>query len=177
MATNKHIELAKKLAALAKQGVGGEAINAQAMLDRIMEEHNISMDDIDGSHVSRHWLRFEHRFQRLFNQLTARVIAHNCAIWQKQKRETNSKTIERGVDCTVAQYVELEWMLKVYSAAWDEEVRLLLHAFTIKHHLFDPNDEARNWDDLTEEEKEAARRARKMAQSLKDRQIQKQLEG
>ena len=37
----------RKIAALAANGVGGEAANAAALLDSIAAEHGISLDDLD----------------------------------------------------------------------------------------------------------------------------------
>jgi hypothetical protein len=45
---NKIIELAKKLKALSTQGFGGEKINAEKMLQKIMVKHNLTIEDVAG---------------------------------------------------------------------------------------------------------------------------------
>lgn len=46
MENSKYLELAKKIKALADRGVGGEKINAAAMLELHMTRHGITMENI-----------------------------------------------------------------------------------------------------------------------------------
>lgn len=43
----KYIELAKKLKELADRGTGGEKVNAEQQLTRLMEKHGITLEDIE----------------------------------------------------------------------------------------------------------------------------------
>jgi hypothetical protein len=47
----------RKVAALAAHGVGGEAVNAAALLDAIAAEHGIDLADLDGERKSMHTYR------------------------------------------------------------------------------------------------------------------------
>ncbi len=44
---DKYIELAKKLKAHADRGFDGEKINAEKMLNRLLEKHGITIEDIE----------------------------------------------------------------------------------------------------------------------------------
>ena len=52
---SKILELARKFYELAKQGEGGEKINAQKKLDEIMLEHNLNIEDVEGEEVKEHF--------------------------------------------------------------------------------------------------------------------------
>lgn len=47
MNRSKAIDKAIKLKALAERGVGGEAVNAKAQLERMMRDYNLTATDID----------------------------------------------------------------------------------------------------------------------------------
>lgn len=70
----KYIDLAKKLNALSKGGVGGEAFNAKSALDSLMKKYNISEDDIDEE--TQYFVRFfaPQKYLYLFAQIASTVV-------------------------------------------------------------------------------------------------------
>jgi hypothetical protein len=173
--SQKHIDLAKKLHALSKSGVGGEKLNAEKFLQKLMKEHGISFDDIDGEATAKHWFEIDRRFERLFTQLVVNVCGHGSDVWYKKGRQTSIFKIKRGVVCTTAQRLELEFKLDFYGKAFDEEVSVLHRAFVAKHDLYDPNHDGVLMSELSEEEQAERRRAAQMANALKTRHLQRQI--
>ena len=58
MSDKIHIKLIKLLA-LAERGVGGEKVNAQRMLEKLMKRHGIEMSDLAGEKIETRWFRFK----------------------------------------------------------------------------------------------------------------------
>lgn len=44
-------ETLKKLQALSERGVGGEAVNAKQLLDRLLVKHNLTLEELKGEEL------------------------------------------------------------------------------------------------------------------------------
>lgn len=123
-------ELLMKLKALAERGVDGEKINAQKILDKMLEKHGITMEDLEEESVQDHVLFFKLKQRRIVNQIIAWVMGNTNAIY-----DTNKKTAYI-IECTKAQFVEIECKIDIYWKAFEKEQEKLLMAFFIKHGIF-----------------------------------------
>ncbi len=74
MDKDKALELARKLNELAKRGEGGEKINAESMLKKIMEKHGFTIDDIEKKPKSFIRLRYDNSFRNQFRQEVNQAI-------------------------------------------------------------------------------------------------------
>ena len=70
---NKHIELAKKLKALADKGIGGEKVNAEKMLNDLLKKHNITIEDVEGEKTENYFFKVKPEDSNLFIQIVKRV--------------------------------------------------------------------------------------------------------
>ena len=62
---NSKEEMLKKLLALSKQGVGGEKINAEALLNKLLKKHGLTIEDIDDEEEIKQWdVHFNTDFER-----------------------------------------------------------------------------------------------------------------
>lgn len=134
------IELLKKLKALAEQGVGGEKVNAQRMLDQLMKKYNISEEDLCEEKVQTfefHWNNETEK--RLLIQIIYK-ITNSVMIYTYFHHDINGKRRQTayilGCDCTQSQRLEIEFLFEFYLRLWKKDLALFFHAFIQKHELF-----------------------------------------
>ena len=165
----KALELGKKLKALADQGTGGERVNAQAHLDRLLQKHGLTLADIEAE--KEDWYKFKVKKNQM--EIFIVIVANVCSL---QSRFIAGNPV--NLLCTAAQAIEVQAKFDFYWRVYEEELSVFKRAFVMKHKLW-ANGE---WEgrEMSEEEKrkheEAARRARLMALGLKDEAYMKQLE-
>ena len=133
--------LLEKLAAvkaLADRGVGGEKTAAEQRLRYLMQKHGITEADLEDADVRLYWIRYKTVYERkllfqLAYKYTGSGHAHGCV-----GRYSNRPRKEVGIDCTPAQYIEIEADFEFYRAALEEEMELFYIAFINKNNLFPP---------------------------------------
>lgn len=145
--------LLEKLAAvkaLADRGVDGEKAAAEQRLRYLMQKHGITEADLEDAGVRLYWIRYKTEYERkLLHQLSYKYTgpghAHGCVGWY-----SNRPRKEVGIDCTPAQYIEIEADFEFYRAALEEEMGLFYTAFINKNDLFPPPELAVDIDDSGE---------------------------
>lgn len=145
--------LLEKLAAvkaLADRGVDGEKTAAEQRLRYLMQKHGITEADLEDAGVRLYWIRYKTEYERkLLHQLAYKYTgpghAHGCV-----GRYSNRPRKEVGIDCTPAQYIEIEADFEFYRAALEEEMGLFYTAFINKNDLFPPPELAGDIDDSGE---------------------------
>lgn len=110
------LEKIKKIKALADRGVGGEKMNAQATLERLMQEHGITEADLELEKVETEWFTYHDELER---RILGQVI---YSVTGKQPfgcvgAETGRKRKKRGADCTAAQRLEIEFNYNFFCEA------------------------------------------------------------
>lgn len=138
------------LKALADQGVGGEKVNAEERLRYLMQKHGITETDLEDAGVRLYWIRYKTAYERkLLFQLAYKYTgpghAHGCV-----GTYTGRRRKKVGIDCTPAQYIEIEADFEFYRAALAEEMDLFYTAFINKNRLFPPPELAGDADDPDE---------------------------
>jgi hypothetical protein len=84
---DKIIELAQKIKALADRGIGGEKLNAQQQLKRIMKKYNISTADIEGDKKEFVAFKVKRESCALFDQVVSTVLGVDFELYtDKRKR-------------------------------------------------------------------------------------------
>ena len=124
---------AKKLLALAERGVGGEKANAQRMLDKLLEKHSLTLDDLIGEQRKDHLFECSGGaiYKRLLLQIIVSVMPLKTDIYH-----CRGKRNAYIVSATDAEIVEIELMYDVYSVALKEQLDITFQAFIHKHDIF-----------------------------------------
>ena len=138
-----------KVKALADRGEGGERESAERTLAAMMERYGITEADLEDNQVSTHWIRYKTVWEeKLLHQLAYMYLGagHSFGCVGTYTGRSRKKV---GIDCTPAQYIEIEADFTFYSAAMEEEMGLFYSAFLQKNRLFPPPELAR---ENTEEE-------------------------
>lgn len=170
---SKYIELAKKLNELAKRGVGGEKDNATAMLNALMKKHKISMTDIEGEAVCRHYFSVNTQNSQFFAQIVGNVNRD-----LKNYRISGRGKLNRMVECNVAEGVEIRAKFNFYWKAYEEDLNIFYSAFIQKNKLYranDPDEELEPGKPMTIEEKVRAYKIANMTEGLDRHNYLKQL--
>ena len=117
-----HIELGKKLLALAEKGIGGEKENAKKMLDDLMKKHSISIDDLtDNISKQREFVVKEKSHHKILAQIIFKVLNVNSIKYGESK---NGK--KAFADLTDYQFLEVSMLYDFYIKIFDEVFYLLI---------------------------------------------------
>lgn len=134
----KLLEKLEKIKALADRGERGEKETAERLLARLMKQYGISVEELEDAKISTHWIRYKTEWEsKLISQLAYMRLGHGhtfgCvgAYTERPRKKV-------GIDCTPAQYIEIEADFTFYSAALEEEMKLFYRAFLNKNNLFPP---------------------------------------
>lgn len=125
-----------KLLALARQGVGGEAENAQAFLQKLLSRHGMTMADLEDSEQPKARVKFTWKTEEEHAILVAVICralnARDFSCWKMGKR----KGFE--VMLTVAQRVEVELSMAAYMPEFKRQQALMMAAFIHRNSIY-PN--------------------------------------
>lgn len=163
---NKIIDLCKKLNALAKQGVGGEKHNAAQMLQKLLEKHGITLDEIQENEMRA--FKFVPRNKKLFANVAASVVGaeYNMYSYRGQK----------GIwmDLFPNQYLEIEAKYAFYQRAYNQELKRMVRAFIMRNDLY-PQDGGTEQRELTSKELEELLQIYEMSKGLDRHHYNKQI--
>ena len=150
------LEKLGKVKALADRGEGGEKESAERTLAALMKRYGITEEDLEDTKATIHWIRYKTDWERrLLGQLAYMHLgaghSFGCV-----GRYTKRPRKEVGVECTPAQYIEIEADFAFYSEAMKEEMELFYSAFLQKNGLFPPPElaaepteaEKEEWEDM-----------------------------
>ena len=172
MSDTKYLELAKKIKALADQGKSGEKENAEAMLLKIMQEHNISKEELQSN--TKEWVLFVVRGgkynMKLFFQVASSVIS--LSTYKQSKLKKSNIWLE----VTKLEQMEIQSKYEFYRQALADEMDTFFMGFVYNNRIFNPNAEGGK-KDITPEEREKLIRALRMTNGMKDLQFVKQIKG
>ena len=140
MQNNKEelLEKIAKIKALAERGVGGEKETAQRLLQRLMEENEITEEDISQDLVKIHEFLYEKNVPfttKLLSQIVYSVIGDIDD--QKGIYEYCHKTKGRvAIKCTDAEFLEIVAKYEFYVYHLAADMRLLYNAFVSRNNLY-----------------------------------------
>lgn len=177
---DKHIELIKKLKALADKGVGGEAENAQQMLEKMLLKHNLTIEDIVGEQKNDYYFKASGIKAKLLTQIIKRVN-YDLKIYDIPSNVVKKYSLSGNVmtTCTVAEFIEIEQMFYIYDNLYKRESEIFYKAFLTANDLLarPPKDEQKTTKDLSKDELEEWKRTQEMASKIKKESIRKQIQG
>jgi len=173
----KQIQILKKIKALADKGIGGEAVNAQKLFDKLLKKHGLSKSDIESEETKDYFFKVKSWDERLLSQIAKCV---NCDIkvydvtFEVKKHRLAGNIL---ITCTAAEYIEIDQMFDVYSKLLKSEMELFYKAFLKANNLLvtPPKEKLRTINDLTAEEFEEWLRTTQIASTIKREVVRKQL--
>ena len=167
-------ERLKKLYALALRGVGGEKVQAQAILEKMLKKYAMTLDDLDEEVINEYQLEYHGKEQeKLLKQTIYKVTDDSRAFYHLQYIASGRRCkTTLGVKCTAAQKVEIEFLFDFYKRVWEKEREALLYAFIQKHSIFGNLKEGEKAAELTLEERA---KLNALMRGLSDEQPLKQL--
>ncbi len=147
---SKQIELIKKLAELAKRGIGGEKANAEAMLAKLMKKHGISWEEIEED--TPDFVIMDILPGVMLSRLFQQVVSAVMPVGQNSVYGLKGRKNKRAVNCTKSQALEIEFQYAIYSKAYQKEEGIFYSAFVQANKIFNPDGQKRDLDDLSPEE-------------------------
>lgn len=124
-----------KLLALARQGVGGEAANAERFLRKLLDKHGMTMADLEDGEQPKVRAAFTWKTDEEHAILVAVICrALNAPDFDCYKRGGKRKGFE--VDLTVAQRVEVELSMAAYMPEFKRQQGLMFAAFLHKNRIY-----------------------------------------
>lgn len=149
MATQKNIDLCRKIAALAERGERGEKEHAQRKLEQIMRKYNVSTADLTDEALELHEFRYHNEFEKKLLLQVFYNVNHN--------REVKRVSYGKGSRCclffkaTKEEGLEARIKYAFYRELWAEEAAFFFECFIQKHSIFrtDPDAPVSQCDDET----------------------------
>lgn len=144
-------QLLSKLRTLAERGVGGEKATAQAKLEKLLADNNLTEQDLEEDAVNYYLFSYTFPYrQKLLAQIIYKVVGVENFHMYKTKGTRN----KLGVYCTAAQKLEIELDFEFYSNLLDEEIETLTAAFIAKQDIYPEDVPCKSLDikELTQEE-------------------------
>nr|WP_320022112.1 hypothetical protein [uncultured Draconibacterium sp.] len=165
------IELAKKLKALADRGVDGEKINAAVKLEALLKKYDLTIEDVEAEIVQAELFEYKFVQKQILIQVIMMVMGMNVKIWgSTQKRNAFI------VDCTKSQFIEIQAAFNFYWNAYEEDLRIFNQAFIQKNKLLPRDGGTRSIGEMSDEDKREIRKILNMMDSIDRKQHSKQLE-
>lgn len=122
-----------KVHALAQHGIGGEAENAKAHLDRLLKKYGVTLDEISQPVEKLRKFTFQTKYEKqLLGQIYCMI--KNVNNYQTWGYANNKKSL--GLKMTDEEYIDFCEYLIYYKDLLRKETETLFHAFLGKHNLF-----------------------------------------
>ncbi len=164
----------KHVQALAERGESGERDSARAMLARLMEKYCLTEADLESKRVETAWFTYHDELERrilcqIIYMVTGKPSFGCVGTYTKRKRK------KRGAECTAAEKLEIEANHAFFYEAAKKEMEVFLYAFYSKNDLFPSGVAAKEWEELTPEQKEEVLKASMMAEGMDRHTLRKAL--
>lgn len=173
---SKHIELARKLKALAERGIGGEKKTAEEMLNALLKKHKITIEEIEGEKLEDYYFNLKSEQHDLWHQVVKRInLSIKCYGMFPKKA---IKELQLGgnymLKCTASEYIEIEAKFDFYTKLLKEEYDIFLTAFFNANDLLVDNPDIKKVE-RTDEDYEKWARIHDMSKKITVGQFRKQL--
>lgn len=164
----------RKLLALAEGGVGGEKVNAQRMLESMLEKHDMSVEDISDDLIETYWFKYKGKLEKRLLYQIINSVSKNADLWKHRKRRETT-----GADVTKTQMLEIELKFECYKKALNDDIDSLFTAFIHTNKIYPLSDEVDDEDESelqTPEEKARLFKIAQMMQGMDKVEILKSIE-
>lgn len=141
MINDKLKEKLQKLLALAERGVGGEKTNAQAMLDAMLEKHNLTMADLSSEKKTERRFEYKNASEELLLAQIIRRVLNDDVVYVIRELKVVLQELTQYEYVMVRELVEfhLPQFRKEQSELrkrQNKERKLMEEAYVNKHRLF-----------------------------------------
>lgn len=129
--TDKEKELIEKINRLAKDGVGGEKINAEKKLKALMEKFGITEEDLESNRKYIYYYKVPNKntiYYRLFIQIVAN--------FNNKIRTTAVERHIMGIELTPEENIELSARIDFYFSCYKKDEEYFFRAFVHKNDLY-----------------------------------------
>lgn len=157
----------RKLLALAEQGVGGEKVNAERMLEKLMHKHGLTMDDIESEESKTYWWNYDSKYEcMVLQQVYGRVMGVNQISYLRGDRKL-------GFRLTPTEFLEVDTLYSVYRGALKQHIKRAVEAFIVANDIYANVEPVER--EYTAEELEELKRMLRMAEGIEATPVRKQL--
>ena len=151
-----------------------EKESALKMLEKLMKKHGITEGELDDEAVSMQDFRFkDKREEALLMQIVFTVLNTMKYKASYLYHRGNKVAKKLGVECTVSQKLEIEFLFGFYRKLYQQEEKRLFSAFLHKHKLFP--DIADAYTEPTAADAEELLRLAAMMHGMEDKSPQRRL--
>jgi hypothetical protein len=158
-----------KLLALAERGVGGEAVNARALLESALKKHGIALDDLtDGQRKMQRFTFKGLHEERILIQIMVTVCGSKTKVYGRKGARA------LFAEMTQEQVVETEMLWAAHRTQFKKEMDILISAYIHKQNLF-PRDVEKVEKEMTPEDLERLERIVQMMMGIQTVEIRRQL--
>ncbi|KAF1072669.1 MAG: hypothetical protein GAK45_00104 [Pseudomonas citronellolis] len=127
----------RKLQALAERGVGGEKVNAQRMLDKLLARHGLTLESLAEEHREVRWFKCANRLElRLAVQIAFKVIGGS---YEGSYYRNKGRRSQIGVELTPSEAVEFDLHFDVLRKALAEHLDIAYSAFIQVNRVYAPD--------------------------------------
>lgn len=130
-------EVLKNLLELSKRGVGGEKVNAEALLNKLLTKYGMTLEDIETSdEIKNRDFYFDDYYEsRILNQLYYSMYPdRNSYTYNYKRTKKNRHTLI--LELTDAEFIEFTYAYDVYKESWKKQLELFYIAFIQSNHMF-----------------------------------------
>lgn len=104
---DKHLDLIKKIKALADRGIGGEAKNAKTLLDKLLLKHNMTIEDIEEETPNDYFFKCSGLNATLLHQIAKRVNYNiKCYAVPAKIVKQYKLTGNNIITCSAAEFIK-----------------------------------------------------------------------
>lgn len=169
--TDRILELAKKLKALAERGHGGEKTNAEDQLKRLIDKYGIKLENIEQPILQFRIFKFDEK-DELHKKFVRQIILSVIGL----KDFYYSGLIHNNwtVEIDDLQFIEISEKIDFYWPIFKSDLEIFYTAFVQKNELTVDVDESKV-PKLTDEEIERLNKAFRMMQTMQKHEFKKLL--
>ena len=164
----KILSTLNKLKALAERGVGGEAVNAKRLMEKLMKDHGITAEQMEAPDIQSHGIRCQIKYTKLLRQIVYATIGERVNLFRSKAPGWMI------IDCTSAEFIEISAKFRLYKKHYEAELEVFYLAFLQANNIFPPGIK-KSRRELSKEELEMIDRAGEMAEGVKRVSYHKQL--
>ena len=167
-------EKINKLLALAERGIDGEAVNAKAMLKKVLAKHGYTIEQycqtlLPDERLSYHKFSWKTKHEKRL--LISIIMLLELDDFNIRKYRSNYE-----FEITEAQAIELDYLYQIYRAELNKELDAFVLAFIFKNELHSKNIDASKPDKQTKADKDRQQRILNHHSNIKPLQVRKALE-
>ncbi len=166
---SKHLQLARKLKALADRGIGGEKTNAKAMLNKLLSKYRLTKQDLESEEIKEYSFKVKEDQIKFFYQVGSTILGEHYMVFIEKPYDGRVK-----LKCTNAQAIEIAGKWNFYKKLYHQELEVFYISFIQANNLFAENVKPVSILTLSPEEQEKIRRAAAMAPNIDAKKFYKQ---